>query len=201
MEPARPDRPTEGAGEPPFLSADDIGEFRQGTPASRWALARYLVGRSIIESVGTSLLILALILLAAAAGLYWGLGWPASAVIVLVLTFMVLLLRAGMLGAMRKLTAVEALGAIEDRLRSLVADTRGDVLRELRRVGLPSHTLTLPLLGVRLVGRRRNETLSRLRGFDVDRAVPAARLDELHMMLRDAPGRDARPGAGGTFPS
>jgi len=71
-----------------------------------------------------------------------------------------------------------------------VSDTHGDVLRELRRLGLPSHLWTLPLLALRLAGRRRAETFERLRAFDIDRAVPKARLDELHLLLRDATGRN-----------
>ena len=60
------------------------------------------------------------------------------------------------------------------------------MFRELRRLGLPSHTVTLPLLAFRLVGRRRARTLEQLRDFDVDRAVPPARIDEMHMLLGGA---------------
>jgi hypothetical protein len=59
------------------------------------------------------------------------------------------------------------------------------VHRELRRVGLPSHTLTLPLLAVRLLRRNsRGATLERLRSFRLDNVVPAGRVDELHLLLR-----------------
>jgi hypothetical protein len=34
-----------------------------------------------------------------------------------------------------------------------------------------------------MLGRRRAKTFARLREFDIDRAVPKARLDELHMLL------------------
>jgi hypothetical protein len=44
----------------------------------------------------------------------------------------------------------------------------------------------MPLLAVRLTGRRRTETLDRLRAFEVERAVPGSRVDELHMLLRTA---------------
>ena len=70
-------------------------------------------------------------------------------------------------------------------MQALVDDTRADVLRELRRIGLPGRVLTLPLLGFRLLSRRRRrDTLDRLRTFQADRAVPKARLDELHLLLR-----------------
>jgi hypothetical protein len=84
---------------------------------------------------------------------------------------------------LRRLTEADRYGQLETRLRALVSDTRGDVLRELRRVGLPSHTVTLPLLAIRLIGKRRKPTLARMREFDITRAVPKARLDELHMLL------------------
>ena len=45
--------------------------------------------------------------------------------------------------------------------------------------------LTLPLLAVRLAGRRRKDTLDAAARFEIDRAVPPARLDELHLLLRD----------------
>jgi hypothetical protein len=190
MHPALPDEPS---GESPWLSADDlsaddpeIGAFRPGSPLSRWALARYLVGRAIGESVSRTLLIVALVLLALAAGLQWGVGVTAGAVLVALVALFVLGLRWLLRAVLRRLTAVATYGPAEARLRELVADTSADVLRELRRLGLPSHLLTLPLLAVRLAGRRRAATLERLRGFDVDRAVPRARLDELHLLLRDA---------------
>jgi hypothetical protein len=59
------------------------------------------------------------------------------------------------------------------------------VLRELRRLGLPGRSWTLPLLAWRLIrSRHRQPTLDRLRGLDLARAVPPARLDELHLLLR-----------------
>ena len=185
MLPALPDEPSApGAG----LSADDVGEFDQGSPLSRWALARYLVGRAIGESVGRSLFVLAVLVLGLAAGCQWGLHSTFLAVVFGVLAVLVLLVRAGLRAILRRLTATDQYGPIEARLRRLVADTRGDVLRELRRVGLPSHALTLPLLAFRLAGKRRTATLARLRTFDVDRAVPRSRLDELHMLLRSGLG-------------
>ena len=164
----------------------DVGTFRQGSALSQWALARYLVGRAIAESVGTALLLVALGL-AVVAGLLWWLGPTFWAVLVTVLVLAVLLLRAGLLGVLRRITAVGRFGPIEQRLRALVGETRGDVLRELRRVGLPGRVWTVPLLALRLFGRRRRAvTLERLRRFEVDRVVPQRRLDELHLLLRGA---------------
>lgn len=174
----------------------DVGEFRQGSAVSQWALARYLVGRAIGESVGNSLMIVAVVILALAALIWWA-GSIFWAVVVGVIALGVLLMRALMLGLLRRLTAVGQYGPVEDRLRSLVSDTRADVLRELRRVGLPGHTWSLPLLGLRLLrSRRRKETFERLRTFQLDRTVPKARLDELHLLLQSAVGRTAPPAAG-----
>jgi hypothetical protein len=170
--------------EPEWLSADEVGEFRQGSPLTQWAFARYLVGRAIGESVGHTLLVVALIILGLAAGCEWGLHSTFLAVVLTVLAVFVLLVRAALRAILRRLTEADRYGAIETRLRGLVADTRGDVLRELRRVGLPSHAITLPLLAFRLVGKRRKATLVRLRQFEIGRAVPKARLDELHLLLR-----------------
>ena len=188
----RPGLPAEPSGDDPWLSADDgseVGEFRQGSPLSQWALARYLVGRAIGESVSRTLLVVAVLLLAVAVGVQWGLHLTFVTVLVVIVAVFVLVLRWLLQAVLRKLTAADRYGPVESRLRALVADTHGDGLRELRRVGLPSHLLTLPLLAVRLVGKRRAETLQRLRGFDIDRAVPKARLDELHLLLRDSAGR------------
>lgn len=180
MRPALPDEP---AGDGEWPSADDVGEFRRGSPLSRWALARYLVGRAIGESVGSTLLIVAAVLLALAALSQWVVHSTLLAVLIAIVAVGVLLIRAALRAVLRRLTEADRYGPVETRLRELVSDTRGDVLRELRRVGLPSHTFTLPLLAIRLVGKRRAATLARLRAFDVGRAVPKARIDELHMLL------------------
>lgn len=182
----RPALPGEPSDDEQWLTAeeiDDVGEFRQGSPLTRWALARYLVGRALGESVGHTLLVVAAAVLALAAACQWGLHSTFFAVVLTVLAVMVLLVRAGLRTILRRLTEADRYGPVETRLRELVADTRGDVLAELRRVGLPSHTVTLPLLAFRLVGKRRAATLARLREFDIDRAVPKTRLDELHLLL------------------
>src|SRR3954452_10842115 len=204
MHPALPDKPSgEPVGEPrdTWLSADDaadgagneVGDFRPGSPLSQWALARYLVGRAIGESISRTLLIVALVLVALAVATEWGLRLTFLTVLVSIIAVFVLLLRWVLRAVLRRLTAADHYGPIETRLRALVAETHGDVLRELRRVGLPSHVLTLPLLAVRLVGKRRRQTLERLRGFRIDRTVPKHRLDELHLLLRDVARGPAGP--------
>ena len=167
----------------------EVGDFEQGTQFSRWALARYLVGRAIGESVGRSLLVTAAVAVALAVVSTWVLHLTFLTVLLVIAAVAVLLVWAGLRAVLRRLTAVRSYAPVEQRLRSLVSDTHRDVLRELRRIGLPGRTLTLPLLALRLAGRRRKETLTRLRSFEVERAVPRARIDELHLLLRTAAGR------------
>lgn len=177
-----PDQPT----------GSDVGAFEQGSPVSRWALARYLVGRALGESIGRSLLIVGLVVLALAGLVEW-LGSTFWSIVIAVVALAVLAMRAVLRAVLRRLTTANTVGTagtVEVRLQSLVTDTRPDVLAELRRVGLPGRTWSLPLLALRFLGRqRRRRTLTRLRSFDVDRVVPKARLDELHLILRDMQGR------------
>jgi hypothetical protein len=175
--------PSSGATNGPPI---DVGPFEQGTQFSRWALARYLVGRAIGASVSRSLWAVTVLALALAVISTWVLHVVLLAVLLVVFAFAAAVLNLALSAVLRRLVAVGRNAPVEQRLRGLVADTNRDVLRELRRVGLPGRTLTLPLLAIRLAGRRRAETLDRLRRFDVERAVPRARLDELHMALRGA---------------
>jgi hypothetical protein len=169
----------------PFEGEPEVGEFRRGSEVSRWALALYLVGRAAAEYVSGALYGLALVLLVAGAGLWWlvsaWLGVP-----VVVIGLLVLGLRALVTAMLRAVTGAGQFGPIEARLRALVYDTRSDVRRELRRIGLPSRAWTLPLLALRLAGRNRAETLRRVRAFDLNRVISPFRLDELHLLLQQS---------------
>lgn len=168
----------------------DVGRFEQGTPGSRWALGRYLVGRAIGEYVSRGLLVFALLVVGLGA-LVWWLGPRWLAILIGLFAVCVLLFRWALTALLRRATGVGAFGPLEGRMRRLVADTRGDVRVELRRVGVPSRTWTLPLLAWRLFRRRhRDETMRRLRQFDVERVVPRARLDELHLIVQQVRPRD-----------
>jgi hypothetical protein len=171
------------------VAADDVGTFEPGTPFSRWALARYLVGRVILERVSSSLLMVAGVLLVLVVVAEWVLDSLFLAVVLAVIAVFVLILRAVLRAVLKRLMAAKVYGPMEERLGEIVDGGRKDVLAELRRVGLPSRTLTLPLLAFRLIGRRRQATIARMREFDVDRAVSKTRRDELHMLLREAVGR------------
>lgn len=175
--PIEPD-PEGPRGEQPNV---DVGEFRQGSALSQWALSRYLIGRAVGESLGIGLAVLGVLALAAAVLLWWR-HWLAPAAVLAFVALCVLLMRAVLLALLRRLTA---LPGTSRRLRALVRETRRAVLRELRRLGLPGRSWTLPLLAWRLIrSRHRQQTLDRLREFDLAHAVPPARLDELHLLLR-----------------
>ncbi len=189
--PALPDPEDPFGADPQHI---DVGEFRQGSPLSQWALARYLVGRALVESLGWALLIVAIALVALAAVLWLGLDARVLPVLLIVIAVGVLLMRWVLLGVVRRLTGFAQYGPLEHRMKALVEDTSSDVLRELRRIGLPGRTWTLPLLGVRFLRRdRRRDTVIRLKSFEVERAVPKARLDELHIVLRTALGTGPNP--------
>lgn len=194
----RPDDDAGGAGgqdRPAF----DVGDFPQGSPFSRWALARYVVGRVILERVSWSLLTIALVLIVLAAVSKFVLDSTFLAVVLVIVALFVLLLRTVLRSVLRRLMGAQAYGPLEDRLNAVVNGAGSDVFAELRRVGLPSRLVTLPLLVLRLIGRKRKDTLTRIRLFEVERAVSKARLDELHMLMREATGTPQRrqPGAMG----
>lgn len=184
-----PDLLRKPAGEPP-PDEPEVGAFRPGTPFTQAALAGYLVGRVVTESLGIALYLGALGFLVLAAIAEWVLHWTVLAILLVILAVIVLVMRAALLAVIRRLTGFSRYGPLEDRVRALVRDTRPDVLRELRRVGLPGRTWTLPALPFRLIGRRRQETLARLRDFRPENAVPQARVDELYLVLNQAANGD-----------
>ncbi len=191
MEPSEPEllrkRPAAQQLPPGATPEPEVGEFRQGTPQSQLALGRYLVGRAVAESMGTALLIIGIALLAVAALCAAVLHSALLATLFVLVAVGLLVMRWLLLTLLRRLTGFAQFGAVEDRMRVLVADTRPDVLAELRRLGLPGRTVTLPLLAVRLLRRsRRADTLQRLRGFQTTNVVPKARLDGMHLLLRQA---------------
>jgi len=177
----------DGAG----YDASDVGAFRQGSANSQWALGRYLVGRSVAEALSRSLLIVALAVFALAGLVEWA-GSTFWTVVIGLIGIGVLIMRSLLLAVLRRLPLTTGDRETEQRLGELVADTRRDVLRELRRIGLPGRTWTLPLLATRLIGKRREETTQALRRFEVDRVVPPARLDEVHLLLRSSAQRPMR---------
>ncbi|WP_375503753.1 hypothetical protein [uncultured Jatrophihabitans sp.] len=198
MHPAVPDRPPSDE-EPRYvkaepvtaepLSADEVGSFEQGTEFGRWALARYIVGRVILERVSWSLLVAAVVLLALAAVSQWVLHSTLLAVLMVLLALGVFAMRGLLRFVLHRLMNAQAYGPMEQRVAHIVNGARRGVFLELRRVGLPSRIVTLPLLLFRFMGKRRAETMQRIRRFEVDRAVPKASRDELYLVLRQSTGR------------
>lgn len=168
-----------GAGQP----EPEVG-FAGARPLSATMLARYLVGRAIAARVSTSLMFMALLVIGLAV-LDWFFGPHWLAVLIAFIALVILAFRALVMALLRRLMAVGRLGPAEDRIRGLVSETGGDLRRELRRLGLPGGIIGLPLLAVRLLGRRRTETLRRLQQFDVTRVVPRSRRDELAFVVRN----------------
>lgn len=186
--------------EPPERPNIDVGAFEPGTPFSRWALARYIVGRVLLERISWALAGLGIVLLVVAALCEWVLHSTFLAVIVGIVAVGVLFLRWLLMAVLRRLMLAQAYGPLEKRLDTIVSSATGGVLAELRRVGLPGRVFTVPLIAFRLIGKRRQETLEKMRAFDVDRAVPKARRDELHLLLQEATGRAGHGGPTG-YPS
>ncbi len=167
-------------------SGDDIGAFPQGDVAARWILGRYLLGRALGRYLSRALLTISLLVLALAALAYVG-GVTWLAVLIALIALSVLAFRAAIAALLRRLVPGGRAGLDGHdaaHLRALVAGTGADVGRELRRLGLPSRSWTFPLLLLRLAGRRRAETMRRLREFDIERVVQPARLDELLMLVQ-----------------
>jgi hypothetical protein len=177
------------------IDGSDVGTYqdgfgRQGSAGSQWALGRYLVGRAVAEALSRGLMVVAVVVFGLAALVEWA-GSTFWTVVIALVAVGVLILRSLLLAVLRRLPLMTGDASVEQRLRRLVADTRRDVLRELRRIGLPGRTVSIPLLATRLIGKHRNQTLDKLQQFDVDRVVPAARLDELHLLLQSGPQRPA----------
>jgi hypothetical protein len=173
-----PGYPSEPSGD----GGPEIG-FGAADPIAGGLLARYLVGRAVATRVSISLMMTALAVLAVAVVIWiWGPHW--LAILVGLIALAVVAVRALVMAILRRVMGVGRLGPVEDKVRALVGDTHGDLRRELRRIGLPATVFGLPLLLVRLLGRRRSETVTRLKQFDVDRVVPRSRRDELDFLVR-----------------
>ncbi|GAB2462137.1 hypothetical protein [Jatrophihabitans fulvus] len=165
----------------------DVGAFRQGDPFSRWALSRFVVGRVVLQRVSWTLLGLAVVLLALAVVCQLVLHLTVVTVLLVLVMLGVLAMRALLRFVLNRVMAAAEHGELGTQLHEVVDGAAPEVLAELRRVGLPSRTATLPLLALRLLrARRREDTLARLRRFDVERAVSQARVDQLHLLLQRA---------------
>jgi hypothetical protein len=77
---------------------------------------------------------------------------------------------------------------VEDELRAAVEAGKANLRGELRRVGMPSSALALPLSVIRLGSSDSRRTArSRLRDIEIDRVLPRAQLDRALRVLDEAP--------------
>lgn len=169
-----------------------------GTGATALMLARYLVGRALAARLSLALWLVAGIIFVGAIAL-WIVDAHWVAVLFGLLGLLVLGVRALVMFVLRKVMAVGRLGSAEARITELVRDTGADLRRELRRIGLPGSVFAMPVLLVRILGKRRKQTFQRLREFDVTNVVPASRRAELDFLVRNdvlniGPRRERQPG-------
>lgn len=173
------------------------------TGATALMLARYLVGRALAARLSLALWLVAGIIFLGAIAL-WIVDAHWVAVVFALLGLVVLGVRALVMLVLRKVMAVGRLGPAEARITELVRDTGGDLRRELRRIELPGSVFAMPVLLVRILGKRRRQTFERMRRFDVSNVVPASRRAELDFLIRNdvlniGPRRPGPPGGARGF--
>jgi len=169
----------------PYESGD-VGDFRQGRAEVRWALARYLVGRVILTKVSIGMLFTAALVAALGIAVY-ALGVEWLGVLILLVALGLLVARWVFAGIVRRLTAAAQFGPAEAQVRQLLSETGGDLRRELRRAGVPSGWWSFPLLLLRMMRTSsRRKLFARMRTIDLERIVPASRVDQLHMAIDTA---------------
>ena len=156
-----------------------------GTGVTALMLARYLVGRAVAAQVSVTLWALGGILLVLGVLVWFFVGPHWFAILMALFGLIVLGVRALVMLVLRKVMAVGRLGEAEGRIAGLVHDTGGDLRRELRRIGLPGSVVGMPLLALRIMGRRRAQTFERMRRFDVANVVPRSRRAELEFIVRN----------------
>jgi hypothetical protein len=173
----------DGDARPGDAVTGDVGDFRRGNLGTQWALGRYLVGRVIVGRVQAGLLFSAVLILILAGLVYWaGITW--LAVLIALAALGVIIVRWLFITLVGRLIQAPIFGPFEDQLRRLVGDTRGDLRRELHRIGVPAGWWSFPLLIVRLMRRTsRRRLFERMRTVDLGKVVPASRVDELHLLI------------------
>jgi len=173
-------------GERPVIEVGNIGP---GSAGGQEALRRYLLTRALGSSIVNAVLWTGILVLVLAVASWLG-GLKVLAVLLGVLALVILAVRRLLSGLARRLSGSSRLGPLEPRVAALVTRTRKDLRRELRRVGLPGSPWAPLLIAWRLVRPiRRVRTLQSLSRIDLIKVVPASQLDELHLLLRQMPGR------------
>lgn len=165
----------------------EVGNIGPGSAASQAVLRRYLLtralGSSIVNAVQwTGVVVLLLAVLSGLGGL------KLLAVLLGLVAVLILVVRAMLSAIQRRLSGATRLGPLEPRVARLVTRTRRELRRELRRVGLPGVPWAPLLIAWRLVRPlRRLRTMQALSRVDLTKVVPPSQVDELQILLRQAP--------------
>jgi hypothetical protein len=171
-------------GERPVVEVGNIGPASATTQA---ALRRYLLTRALGSSVVNTVQWTAVAVLVLGALCWFG-GLKVLGVLVLLLALLIFAVRGLLSAIQRRLAGSEHLGPLEPRVAALVGRTRRGLRRELRRVGLPGVPWAPLLIALRLARRpRRARTVQALSRIDLTKVVPPSQLDELQILLRQAP--------------
>jgi hypothetical protein len=172
------------SGEHPVIQVGNIGP---GSAAGQAVLRRYLLTRALGSSIVNAVQWTGVVVLLLAA-LSWLGGWKLLAVLVGLVALVIFALRGVLSAIQRRLSGADRLGPLEPRVAALVTRTRRELRRELRRVGLPGVPWAPLLIAWRLVRPlRRPQTVAALSRIDLTKAVPPSQVDELQILLRQAP--------------
>ncbi|HEX8092210.1 HAMP domain-containing protein [Jatrophihabitans sp.] len=172
------------SGEHPVIEVGNIGP---GSAASQAVLRRYLLTRALGSSIINAVQWTGVVLLLLAA-LSWLGDLKLLAVLLGLVAVLVLAVRGVLSAIARPLSGASRLGALEPRVAALVTRTRRELRRELRRVGLPGVPWAPLLIAWRLVRPlRRAHTVQALSRIDLTKVVPPSQVDELQILLRQAP--------------
>jgi hypothetical protein len=172
------------SGEHPVIEVGNIGP---GSAASQAVLRRYLLTRALGSSIVNAVQWTGVVVLLLAA-LSWIGGLKLLAVLLGLVAVLILAVRGLLSAIARRLSGAGRLGPLEPRVAALVTRTRRELRRELRRVGLPGVPWAPLLLAWRLVRPlRRARTVQALSRIDLTKAVPPSQVDELQILLRQAP--------------
>ncbi|HEX8769039.1 MAG TPA: hypothetical protein VF714_11745 [Jatrophihabitans sp.] len=171
-------------GERPVIEVGNIGP---SSAASQAVLRRYLLTRALGSSIVNAVQWTGVVVLGVAA-LSWLGDLKLLAVLLGLVGLAILAVRGLLSGLQRRLSGAHRLGPLEPRVAALVTRTRRELRRELRRVGLPGVPWAPLLIAWRLVRPlRRASTVEALSRIDLTKAVPPSQVDELQILLRQAP--------------
>jgi hypothetical protein len=172
------------SGEHPVIEVGNIGP---GSAASQAVLRRYLLTRALGSSIVNAVQWTGVVVLLLAA-LSWIGGFKLLAVLLGLVAVVILAVRGLLSAIARRLSGASRLGPLEPRVAALVTRTRRELRRELRRVGLPGVPWAPLVIAWRLVRPlKRARTVAALSRINLTKVVPPSQVDELQILLRQAP--------------